>query len=77
NILEERKAGVMGKTETQFDLTPHVQSDPWPKIKKGIEQHLAKIYTDNKSSLKAEHWVANPDDGNFDVEGISADCLLV
>ncbi|GJR30177.1 hypothetical protein Tco_1106409 [Tanacetum coccineum] len=35
----------------------------------GTEQHLAKIYTDNKSSLKAEHWAANPDDGTYDVEG--------
>ncbi|GJS24300.1 retrotransposon gag domain, retroviral aspartyl protease [Tanacetum coccineum] len=72
NILEERKAGVMGKIGTQFDLTPHMQSDLWPKIKKGIEQHLAKIYTDNKSSLKAEHWVANPDDGTYDMEGITS-----
>nr|GEY80235.1 hypothetical protein [Tanacetum cinerariifolium] len=62
NILEERKAGVMGNIRTQFDLMLHVQSDLWPKIKKGIEQHLAKIYTDNNSSLKAEHWVVNPDD---------------
>nr|GEV50636.1 hypothetical protein [Tanacetum cinerariifolium] len=36
----------------------------------GIEQHFVKIYTDNKSSLKAEHWVANPDDRTYDVEGI-------
>ncbi|GKA12721.1 zinc finger, PHD-type containing protein [Tanacetum coccineum] len=64
------KGRVMGKIGTQFDLTPHMQSDLWPKIKKGIEQHLAKIYTDNKSSLKAEHWVANPEDGTYDVEGI-------
>ncbi|GKA44548.1 hypothetical protein Tco_0737272 [Tanacetum coccineum] len=69
NIPKERKAGVMGKIGS-FDLTPHVQSDLWPKTKKGIEQHLAKIYTDNKSALKAEHWVPNPDDGTYDVEGI-------
>ncbi|GJV26134.1 hypothetical protein Tco_1378829 [Tanacetum coccineum] len=55
---------------TQFDLTPHMQSDLWPKIKKGIEQHLAKIYTDNKSALKAEHWVPNPDDRTYDMERI-------
>ncbi|GKB57262.1 hypothetical protein Tco_0913448 [Tanacetum coccineum] len=47
-----------------------MQSDLWPKIKKGIKQHLAKIYTDNKSTLKAEHWVANPDDGTYDMDGI-------
>ncbi|GKD53406.1 hypothetical protein Tco_1286793 [Tanacetum coccineum] len=66
NILEEQKAGVMGKIRTQIDLTPHIQSDLWPKIKKGIQQHLAKIYTNNKTSLKAEHWAANPDDGTYD-----------
>nr|GEY62561.1 hypothetical protein [Tanacetum cinerariifolium] len=65
NIPEERKAGVIGKIE--FDLTPHMQSNLWPKIKKGIEQDLAKIYTDNMSSLKAEHWVANPDDGTYNM----------
>nr|GEY81972.1 hypothetical protein [Tanacetum cinerariifolium] len=40
------------------------------KNKKAIEQHLAKIYIDNKSALKAEHWVPNPDDGTYDVEGV-------
>nr|GEV75242.1 hypothetical protein [Tanacetum cinerariifolium] len=33
-----------------------MQSDLWPKIKKGIEQYLAKIYTVNKPALKAKHW---------------------
>ncbi|GKA03679.1 hypothetical protein Tco_0676460 [Tanacetum coccineum] len=41
-IEAERKAGVLGKISTQFDLMPHMQSDLWPKIKKGLEQHLAK-----------------------------------
>ncbi|GKD23325.1 retrotransposon protein, putative, ty3-gypsy subclass [Tanacetum coccineum] len=45
------------KAETHFDLTPDMQSKLWPKISKGIEQHLAKVYTDNTSSLKKEHWV--------------------
>ncbi|GKE05514.1 hypothetical protein Tco_1397532, partial [Tanacetum coccineum] len=40
------------------------------KIKKGIEHYFAKIYTDNKSTLKAEHWVANSDDRTYNVEGI-------
>nr|GEY65220.1 hypothetical protein [Tanacetum cinerariifolium] len=70
NIPEERKAGVLGKIGIQFDLTPHMQSDLWPKIKKDIERHLAKIHTNNKSSLKAYRWVANLDDGTYDVEGI-------
>nr|GEV76639.1 hypothetical protein [Tanacetum cinerariifolium] len=74
NILEERKAVVLGKIGTQFDLTTHMQSDLWLKIKKGIEQYLAKIYTDNKSALKAEHWVANPDDVTYNVEGIRSRC---
>ncbi|GJZ04196.1 hypothetical protein Tco_0537471 [Tanacetum coccineum] len=58
------------KGGTQFDLTPYMQSDLWPKIKKGIEQHLAKIYIDNKSVLKAEHWVPNLDDETYNVEGV-------
>ncbi|GJW62840.1 hypothetical protein Tco_0112175 [Tanacetum coccineum] len=36
---------------------------------RGIEQQLAKIYTDNKSALKHEHWVLKPD-GTPDEEGI-------
>ncbi|GJY54338.1 hypothetical protein Tco_0446002 [Tanacetum coccineum] len=70
NILEERKARVLGKIRTQFNLTTHMQSDLCPKNKKGIEQQLTKIYTYNKSALNAEHWVANPDNGTYDVEGI-------
>ncbi|GKD87962.1 hypothetical protein Tco_1359116 [Tanacetum coccineum] len=31
----ERKAGVI--RNIRFDLTPHMQSDLWPKISKGIE----------------------------------------
>ncbi|GKE85540.1 hypothetical protein Tco_1559282, partial [Tanacetum coccineum] len=54
-----------------------MQSDLWPKIKKGIEQHLAKIYTDNKSALKAEHWVPNPDDGTYDVEGVRSSPMQI
>nr|GEY39523.1 hypothetical protein [Tanacetum cinerariifolium] len=34
-----------------------------------IEQHLAKMYTDNKSALMAEHWVPNTEDMTYDVEG--------
>ncbi|GKB78259.1 hypothetical protein Tco_0945154, partial [Tanacetum coccineum] len=64
------EGGELGKIGTQFDLKPHMQFNLWPKIKKDIDRHLAKIYTDNKSALKAEHWVANPEDGTYDVEGI-------
>ncbi|GJS73974.1 hypothetical protein Tco_0706815 [Tanacetum coccineum] len=65
----EWKAGVIGNIRSQFDLTPHMQSPLWQKISNGIEQHLAKIYTENKSSLKQEHWVLKPD-GTRDVKGI-------
>nr|GEY98500.1 reverse transcriptase domain-containing protein [Tanacetum cinerariifolium] len=43
--------------KTQFNLQPHMQSELWPDIKKGIDQHLAKIYTDNKSSMKRDYWI--------------------
>ncbi|GKD48603.1 hypothetical protein Tco_1277579, partial [Tanacetum coccineum] len=66
-IKPERKAGVMGLIRAQFDLMPHMQSDHSPNIYKGIQQQLAKIYTDNKSTLKKEHWVAKPD-GTYDEE---------
>nr|GEU77911.1 zinc finger, CCHC-type [Tanacetum cinerariifolium] len=60
-IEPEKKAGVIGTFKTHFDLTPHMQSKLWPKIQKDIEQHLAKVYVDNKSSLKKEHLVLKPD----------------
>ncbi|GJZ36973.1 hypothetical protein Tco_0583164 [Tanacetum coccineum] len=37
---------------------------------KGIDQHIGKIYTDNKSSLKRDYWVKNPDDETYDAEAI-------
>nr|GEW84976.1 hypothetical protein [Tanacetum cinerariifolium] len=58
SIPPERKAG------------PHMQSELWPDIRKGIDQHLGKIYTDNKLSLKSDYWVKNPDDETYDVEAI-------
>ncbi|GJU76790.1 hypothetical protein Tco_1273860 [Tanacetum coccineum] len=72
NILAEKKVGVLGKIRSQFDLRPHMQSDleNWIKINTGIQQHLEKIYTDNKSALKAEHWVPNPEDETYGVENI-------
>ncbi|GKB51514.1 hypothetical protein Tco_0902267 [Tanacetum coccineum] len=70
NILAERKAEVLGKIGTQFDLKPHMQSELWPEIRKGIDQHLGKIYIDNKSSLKRDYWVKNPDDETYDVKAI-------
>nr|GEV77206.1 hypothetical protein [Tanacetum cinerariifolium] len=66
-IPPKRKAGVLGNIGTQFDLTPHMQSELWPEIKKGIDQHIGKIYMDNKSSsLKRDYWVKNHDGEAYD-----------
>nr|GFA72037.1 hypothetical protein [Tanacetum cinerariifolium] len=67
-VPAERKAGVLEKIE--FDLKPHMEFERWPKIYTGIQQHLQKIYNGNKSALKAQHWVPNPDTGIYDVESI-------
>nr|GEU40624.1 copia protein [Tanacetum cinerariifolium] len=40
------------------------------EIKNGVNQHLGKIYTDNKSSLKKDYWVKDPNDETYDVEAI-------
>ncbi|GJS86047.1 hypothetical protein Tco_0752588 [Tanacetum coccineum] len=53
----ERKAGVMAKIGTQFDLRPHMESDRWPQIYAGIQQHLQKIYNGKKAALKEKHWI--------------------
>ncbi|GKB05701.1 hypothetical protein Tco_0833896 [Tanacetum coccineum] len=66
NIPAKRKARVLKNIRTQFDLKSHMQSELWLQIKKGIDQHLDKIYTDNKSSLKKDYWVKNPDDETYD-----------
>ncbi|GKC18418.1 beta-xylosidase/alpha-L-arabinofuranosidase 2 [Tanacetum coccineum] len=55
---------------TQFDLKPHMQSQRWTDINAGIQQHLQKLYNTNKASLKAAHWVINPETGTYDVESI-------
>ncbi|GKD39575.1 hypothetical protein Tco_1259782 [Tanacetum coccineum] len=69
-IPAERKAGVLEKIGTRFNLKPHMQSELWPDIRKGIDQHLGKIYMDNKSSLKRGYWVKNLNDETYDVEAI-------
>ncbi|GJX57735.1 hypothetical protein Tco_0287632 [Tanacetum coccineum] len=56
SIPSERKARVLGK------IGPHMQ----PEIRKGIDQHLGKIYMDKNSSLKRDYWVKNPDDEIYD-----------
>ncbi|GJS82673.1 hypothetical protein Tco_0749214 [Tanacetum coccineum] len=56
---------------TQFDLTPHMQSQRWTDINAGIQQHLQKLYNTNKASLKAAHWVINPETGTCDMESLA------
>ncbi|GJT46705.1 hypothetical protein Tco_0955420 [Tanacetum coccineum] len=40
----KRKTEVVAKIGTQFDLCPHLESDCWPQIYAGIQQHLQNIY---------------------------------
>nr|GEY08091.1 hypothetical protein [Tanacetum cinerariifolium] len=65
----ERKAVVVEKIGTQFDLRPHMESDRWPQIYAGIQQHLQKIYNGKKATLKQRYWVLE-EDGSYDLEGI-------
>ncbi|GJY66141.1 probable flavin-containing monooxygenase 1 [Tanacetum coccineum] len=65
----ERKAGVVAKIGTQFDLRPHMESDRWPQIYAGIQQHLQKIYNGKKAALKERYWVPE-EDGTYDLERI-------
>ncbi|GJV51381.1 reverse transcriptase domain-containing protein [Tanacetum coccineum] len=65
----ERKAKVVAKIGTQFDLRPHMESDRWPQIYAGIQQHLQKIYNGKKAALKERYWVPD-EDGTYDVERI-------
>ncbi|GJS62522.1 retrotransposon protein, putative, ty3-gypsy subclass [Tanacetum coccineum] len=52
--------------KTQFNLKPHMQFQRWTYINAGIQQHLQKLYNTNKASLKAVHWVINPETGTYD-----------
>ncbi|GJY98226.1 hypothetical protein Tco_0515136 [Tanacetum coccineum] len=65
----ERKAGVVANIGTQFDLRPHMESDRWPQIYAGIQQHLQKIYNGKKAALKERYWVPE-EDGTYDLERI-------
>nr|GFB87574.1 hypothetical protein [Tanacetum cinerariifolium] len=65
----KRKAGVVAKIGTQFDLRPHMKSDRWPQIYEGIQQHLQKIYNGKKAALKERYWV-HEEDGSYDLERI-------
>nr|GEY60662.1 S-adenosyl-L-methionine-dependent methyltransferases superfamily protein [Tanacetum cinerariifolium] len=58
-----------GVTATQFDLRPHMESDGWPQIYAGIQQHLQTIYNGKKAALKERYWVPE-EDGTYDLECI-------
>ncbi|GJT22684.1 hypothetical protein Tco_0892621 [Tanacetum coccineum] len=62
-VPAERKAAIVTKIGTQFDLTPHMQSQPerCPQIYAGIQQHLQKIYNGKKAALKERYWVPEED----------------
>ncbi|GJY20168.1 hypothetical protein Tco_0392734 [Tanacetum coccineum] len=66
-LLPEWKAEGQWKCETQFDLRPHMESDRWPQIYAGIQQHLQKIYNGKKAALKERYWVPE-EDGTYDLE---------
>ncbi|GJW19130.1 hypothetical protein Tco_0026566 [Tanacetum coccineum] len=74
-VMKEYRSMRPAAGPSQFDLSSHLQSPNWPKIHKGIEQQLAKIYTNNKLALKHEHWVLKPD-RTPDEEGIRSRRLL-
>ncbi|GKA78990.1 hypothetical protein Tco_0785527 [Tanacetum coccineum] len=62
NIPVEQKARVLKKIGTQFDLKPHMQSELWPKIRKGIDQFSGRRSTrDYKLTLKEGYL------GNFEI----------
>nr|GEU33689.1 hypothetical protein [Tanacetum cinerariifolium] len=42
-VLMKRKAAILTKIGTQFDLTPHMQSQRWTNINAGIQQHLQVV----------------------------------
>ncbi|GJY37956.1 hypothetical protein Tco_0424320 [Tanacetum coccineum] len=52
---------------TQFDLRPHKESDRWPQIYAGIQQHLQKIYNGKKDALKERYYVPE-EDGTYNLE---------
>ncbi|GJT44990.1 hypothetical protein Tco_0953705 [Tanacetum coccineum] len=43
-VPTKRKAAIVTKIETQFDLKPHMQSQRWTNINAGIQQHLQKLH---------------------------------
>nr|GEV43307.1 hypothetical protein [Tanacetum cinerariifolium] len=46
-----------------------MESDRWPQIYAGVQQHLQKIYNGKKAELKKRYWVPK-EDGTYDLERI-------
>ncbi|GJV60011.1 hypothetical protein Tco_1466111 [Tanacetum coccineum] len=46
-VPAERKAVILTKIGTQFELKPHMQSQRWTDINAGIQQHLQKLASGN------------------------------
>nr|GEV01726.1 hypothetical protein [Tanacetum cinerariifolium] len=63
----------LAKIGTHFDLRPHMESDRWPQIYAGIQQHLQKIYNGKKAALKERYWFPE-EDGSYDLERIRRGC---
>nr|GEX56971.1 hypothetical protein [Tanacetum cinerariifolium] len=63
----ERMMRVVAKI--RFDLRPHMESDRWPQIYAGIQQHLQKIYNSKNAALKERYWVPEEDE-TYDLERI-------
>nr|GEU33348.1 hypothetical protein [Tanacetum cinerariifolium] len=67
NLLEEIVREFPMHFGSWRSIPPKRKKGSLERLRKGIDQHLAKIYTDNKSSLKRDYWVKNPDDETYDV----------
>ncbi|GKF86407.1 hypothetical protein Tco_0254234, partial [Tanacetum coccineum] len=46
-----------------------MESNRWPQIYAGIQQHLQKIYNGKKATLKERYWV-HEEDETYDLERI-------
>ncbi|GJR29465.1 hypothetical protein Tco_1105697 [Tanacetum coccineum] len=72
SIEKSKRVHIMRRLMQNFDLTPHMRSMLWSDIEKDIEQHFAKVYTDNKSYLKRTYWSVKPSETR-DVETSNPD----
>ncbi|GKF71005.1 hypothetical protein Tco_0207119, partial [Tanacetum coccineum] len=47
---------ILGKIRTQFDLTPHMQSDLWPKITEASSSDLESIRSRRPANISVADW---------------------